>query len=207
MQRRPVLTRADHDRLTTAIRQAEAGTAGEVYVVVTHVAEGYRLVPVLWAALLALLIPWPLHLLTAWGLDTILTVQAAAFLAAVLVLSVEKVGSRLVPPSLRAEAVRRTAQQVFLAHGVHLTRERTGVLVFASLADRRVEVLADEGIHALVPPGTWDAVVADVTRAGRAGALADGLVAAVERLGALLAHHVPPHPGERNDLSDRAVEI
>src|SRR5262245_39831424 len=78
------LTDADRARLADAIRAAEAGTSGEIYVVVAQQADSFRLVPVLWAALAALLVPWPLYLLTYWPIGTILLAQVLAFVVIAL---------------------------------------------------------------------------------------------------------------------------
>ena len=76
------------------------------------------------------------------------------------------------------------------------------MLIFAALAEHRVEVIADEGIYAAAPQTVWDEVVADLQAGLKRGAIADGFVAAVARTGAILAAHVPPRPGDSNELPD-----
>jgi putative membrane protein len=94
--------------------------------------------------------------------------------------------------------------EYFMAKDLHLTRERTGVLIFAALAEHRVEVIADEGVHAAAPSTVWDEVVADLVAGLKRGAVADGFVAAIDRgaTGAVLAAHVPPRPDDANELPD-----
>lgn len=84
------------------------------------------------------------------------------------------------------EAVRRRAKEVFYDHGVGSTSARDGVLVYASLLERRVVVLADDGVRAKVKPAAWRSVVRAMTEAAAAGRPADGLVAAVETAAAVL---------------------
>jgi putative membrane protein len=200
-------TDADRARLTDAIRAAEAHTSGEIYVVVAREAGEFRFVPVLWAALTALVLPWPLHLVTSWPTTIILLLQVLTFVAIALVTSHTPLRHRLVPTSIAANAARKTALAQFMAHGVHLTEKRTGVLIYVALANRRVEVVADAGIHRKVDQAAWDEIAQDVVQAARAGALADGLAHAVQRAGRLLAQHCPPAPRDRNELPDRVVEI
>ncbi|MCZ7584684.1 MAG: hypothetical protein M5R36_15850, partial [Deltaproteobacteria bacterium] len=76
-----------------------------------------------------------------------------------------------------------------------------------SLFERRVEVLADEGINAKVEPGTWDEVVRLILDVIRRGSLADGLVAGIERCGDILAAHVPIRAGDTNELSNTVREV
>ena len=60
----PKLSEADRERIRDAIRAAEVNTAGEIYVVVANEAAEFRSIPVFWAAIIALIVPWPLYLLT-----------------------------------------------------------------------------------------------------------------------------------------------
>jgi putative membrane protein len=200
-------TEADRARIMEAIRAAEADTAGEIYVVVAREADEFRLVPVLWAAIVALIVPWPLHLLTYWSAGTILLIQVLTFVVIALAASHPALRHRIVPASIAADAARKAAEAQFLAHGVHLTENRTGVLIFVALADRRVEIVADAGINRKVDQSAWDELARDVIVAARAGVLADGLVTAVQRAGVLLTRHCPPAPLDRNELPDRVVEI
>lgn len=84
------------------------------------------------------------------------------------------------------EAVRRRAKEVFYDQRVASTSARDGVLVYASLLERRVVVLADDGVRAKVKPAAWRSVVRAMTDAAAAGRPADGLVAAVEKTAEVL---------------------
>jgi len=95
----------------------------------------------------------------------------------------------------------------FLAQGLHRTENRTGVLIFASAAERYAEIVADAVINAKVTPEVWDNAVAALTSAIKAGRPGDGFVAAIEQCGAVLAQHFPPGAMNRNELADKLVEI
>jgi putative membrane protein len=200
-------TEAERSRIADAIRAAEANTSGEIYVVVARQADEFRLVPVLWAGLVALLIPWPLHLLTYWSTGTILVLQVLTFVVIAVAASHSALRHRIVPAGIAAEAARKAALAQFLAHGVHLTEDRTGVLIYVALADRRVEIVADAGINSKVDHTAWDELARDIVVAARRGALADGIVTAVQRAGLLLTRHCPPVPFDRDELPNRVVEI
>jgi putative membrane protein len=201
------LSEADGLRISGAIRAAEATTAGEIYVVVAGAAAQYHSIPVLWAAIVALIVPWPLHFLTDWSTGLILMLQVLTFVVLALALSPNWVRHRLVPSSIGTAAVRKAAQAQFLAHGVHLTSERTGILIYVALAEHRVEIVADDGIDQKVAQSELDQIADDVVVAARAGALADGLVTAVEDAGKLLSRHFPPPTTNINELPDRVVRI
>lgn len=113
---------------------------------------------------------------------------------------------RMFVSEARADEV--TSEQALLEFQLlelHRTTGRTGVLLFVSLLERRVIVLGDSGIHAVVGEAQWqrtrDAVLAGVRR----GNLAEGLVEGVRACGEVLAQHFPEKEGGRNEVPDRLV--
>jgi uncharacterized membrane protein len=100
---------------------------------------------------------------------------------------------------------RRRAEKEFFRLGVHRTRDRSGVLILLVLSRRRIEVVADEGISARVPQPAWDFLVAGMAARFREGAYAEGLVTAVEEIGALLAEHFPRRHDDTDELPNDIV--
>ena len=82
-------------------------------------------------------------------------IQALVFLIVYMVTRIPAVTRWVTPRVVRRARVRAAAVQQFLAHGLHVTEGRTGVLLFAALSDHQVEVVADEGIHARVDQSVW----------------------------------------------------
>ncbi len=202
-----MISDADRKRVSDAIRKAEMKTSGEIFCVIARASSEYRHVPLAWSAALALLIPIPLFLLTPWPAATIYLVQLGVFIAAMVLLSPRSIRFRLVPRRARHERAHVTAMRQFLAHGLQNTRGRTGVLIFASAAERYAEIVADAGIHAKVPQAIWDTAIETLIAAIKNGRAGDGLVAAIEQCGAVLAEHFPPAAADRNEIPDRLVEI
>jgi putative membrane protein len=95
----------------------------------------------------------------------------------------------------------------FHAQGIAKTENRTGVLIFASAAERYVEVVADAGINDKVSTAVWDDAVRALVSAIKAGQPGDGFVAAIEQCGAVLAAHFPPGTLKRDELPDKLLEI
>lgn len=203
----PFLTDDDRQRIESAIAEAERRTSGELVAVVAQSAGDYRYVPLLWPALVALLLPAILLTIepgmSAW---TLYLVQAAAFLVLALLAQLP-VRMALVPDWLKRRRASRLAREQFFERGLHLTRGRMGVLIFVSVAEHYVEIIADEGIDALVPPGTWDKAVADFIERVRAGRIAEGFLDMIEVIGARLAEHFPRAPDDRDELPNRLIEI
>lgn len=202
-----LFTPEEQDRIANAVTTAETSTSGEIFTVVARASDDYRFIPVLWAALAALLVPLPLVLMTALPSATIYLVQLVVFCVLAILLSLPAMRPHVVPRPIQRHRAHRNAIEQFLAHGLHTTRDRTGVLVFVSLAEHYAEVVADEAINDRVQQAVWDRAVSALVDNIRAGRPADGFVAAVEICGTVLAEHFPPRPDDTNELSDRIVEI
>jgi putative membrane protein len=202
-----MISEIDHQRIVDAIRAAEEKTSGEIYCVIARACGDHHLVPIAWAALVALAVPLPLIHFTNWPAGIIYLVQLAAFIVVAAVLSLPIIRFSIVPKRrLRARA-HIVAMQQFLAQGIHLTERRTGVLIFASAAERHAEIVADSGINAKVTPDAWTGAVAALVSAIKAGRAGDGFVAAIELCGTELARHFPPGALNPNELPNRVVEI
>jgi len=109
------------------------------------------------------------------------------------------------PDLLRGITPRERAIEVFSQLRIWDTEHNSGVLVYLLLAERRVEIVADRGIHARVGEPGWQAICREMEQAFRAGNFGPGAVAGVARIGALLAQHFPAQGANRNELSDTPV--
>jgi putative membrane protein len=202
-----MISDADKTRIAEAIRAAEAHTAGEIFCVIARCSSDYRLVPIAWAAAIALLVPLPFVALTSWPAAIIYLGQLVAFLVVALALSHPKVRFHIVPRRAKHERAHAEAMRQFFAQGLDKTVHRTGVLIFASTAERYVEIVADAGINEKVMPQVWQKAINELTAAIKAGRPADGFVAAIEQCGAVLATHFPPGAFKRDELPDKLLEI
>jgi putative membrane protein len=196
------ITKEDHAAVAAAIRAAEQHTSGQIVCVLAHASSDYAYVPPLWAALVALVLPWPLIAFTQLSIQWIYLAQLILFVAATLILSWPPLRILLVPRAIRRAHAHRAAIEQFFARGVSRTRERTGVLIFVSLAERYARILADEGLAAKVRKAEWQSAVDQLTAHMRDGRIASGFLAAIERCGGVLAAHAPPTE-TRDELPDR----
>lgn len=202
-----LFTKAEEDRISSAIADAERRTSGEIVAVVADSSETYLYVPFLWAALAALLVPWPLIHFTWMKVQYIYLIQLAVFLVLIALLWPKSVRTSLVPRSVRAAHAKRRATEQFLVQNLHTTKGRTGVLIFVSVAERHAEILADKEIDARVPAGTWQEMVDHLTGEISAGRAADGFVQAIKSAGDHLARHFPPGSHDPNELPDHLIVL
>ncbi|WP_447977960.1 TPM domain-containing protein [Candidatus Nitrospira bockiana] len=202
--------------IKAAVEAAERRTRGEIVPMVVSASARYReaqhlgglvLALVVLTLLLALpfLVPWAAWLERHPG-GIVLGVMAAYVLghwcgrfpiAIRLLTSEERMATK----------VRLRAERAFHEHGLHKTREATGVLILVSLLERRVHILPDRAIDQRVPPGTWNEIVTDMIARIRAGRPGEALCAAVTRCGDLLATHFPPRAGDNpNELPNDLIQ-
>ncbi len=202
-----LLDRDGERRVAEAIEEVERRTDAELVTVLAPRADGYLYIPLLWAALLALIVPWALQLTPFWlGVRELLLAQVATFVVVALLLRLPPVLIRLVPRAVREWRASSLARRQFLEQGLHHTEGDTGVLIFVSEAEHYVEILADRGISRHVPDERWQAIVDAFTGRVREGRTLDGFLECVQACGALLAEFVPA-THERNELPNRLVVL
>ena len=167
-----------------------------------HSSSDYAHVPILWASVLALVTPWPLIDFTPWSVQRIFLIQIAVFIVAALAFSWMPLRLRWcrAPCGGRGRTAPRWSNSSCAASPI--PRQRTGVLIFVSLAERYARIIADDGIAEKVQGAEWQAAIDALIGHMREGRIAQGFVAAIERCGAVLAAHAPPD-GSPNELPDR----
>ncbi|OZC03132.1 TPM domain-containing protein [Rubricoccus marinus] len=191
-----LFTADEHQRIADAVAEAERQTAGEIvpYVVARSgqydvatwkAASGGALLAALFALAFAYFYDgWGLGwLYTGWAMVLVMTLGGT--LGALLAL-IEPVRRWLAGSDRMAQQVHRRASMAFLDEEVFDTRDRTGILLFVSLMEHRIEVLGDTGINAKVEPEDWVEVVALMRDGIRSGDLAGGMVRGIGKCGELL---------------------
>ena len=197
----------DRLRIETAIADAERDTSGELVVVVVSSCDDYAYVPWRLGVLLAALAMLGVVVL---GEDVpaaaLLGAQALALAAGLLLGRLPAVRHHLVSEEVQEARVAERARRAFAEHGLARTAKRTGILVFVTLLEHRVVVLADEGIDRALGPGErWEDVVALVLDGIRSGRAVDGLLAGIRRCGEILAAHLPAPPVQTDEIRNLVV--
>jgi putative membrane protein len=193
-------------RIRQTVVDAESKTAGEIVpMLVTSSARytevellgtitglfGGMLVEWLWSD------PWGSHFFNLW--------PVIGATIGFLLSRIPQIKRLLVAKSRIAEAVHTLALASFTEHGLHYTRDHTGILILVSLLEHRVEVLADRGINAKVEAGTWHEIVTIITNGLKSKQAADAFCRAIARCGEILAAHFPRQPDDKDELPDRLI--
>ncbi|MEM8743244.1 MAG: TPM domain-containing protein [Pseudomonadota bacterium] len=202
-----LISAKDRKRISRAIARAEKKTSGEIVAVVAATSDDYVFIPLLWAALAALAVPLALFPFTDMHVVSIYAVQLGVFAVLGALSQYWPLRIALVPRRIKRARAHRHAVEQFLAQNLHMTKARTGVLIFVSMAEHFAEVIADEGIYEKVPPETWDSVVDELTRHIGKREVANGFVEAIKMCADTLAEHFPPGSGDDNELPDHLIVL
>jgi uncharacterized membrane protein len=108
---------------------------------------------------------------------------------------------------LRGISARDRAIELFSRLRVWDTEQNAGVLVYVLLADKRVEIVADRGIHARVGEAAWEAICGTMDREFAAGQFEAGAVIGIQAISDLLATHFPPRHENPDELPNRPVVL
>jgi len=198
---------AENEEITRTIQEVELQTSGEVAVMVVEQSDSYPesriLAGVIIGCLLALGVTDFLLDDSLWGFLPL----AATFSLLITRLAdyLPPVKRFFVPAARLEEMVREQAVQGFFQQGLYKTREATGVLFFISLFERRVWVLADQGINEKISQESLQAYAADIAKGIKEGRSAEALCLEIRRAGKVLAQHFPVRDDDINELPDQVM--
>ncbi|MES1930110.1 hypothetical protein SADO_12683 [Salinisphaera dokdonensis CL-ES53] len=202
-----LLNNNERQQVTDAIAAVERETDAELVTVLAERADDYAYIPLLWAGLIALLLPGALLFFTAAiSASTLLLIQWSVFVALALVFRLPAVTTRMIPKSVRHWRAANLARRQFLEQNLHHTRDATGMLIFVSEAERYVEIIADRGISQHVDDSEWQAIVSAFTARVRAGETRAGFLECIAACGEKL-HTAVPATHERNELPNHLVVL
>ena len=202
-----LLTQEQQQQVAEAVTRAEQRTDAEIVTVLAPRADDYSYIPLLWASLIALVVPALAHFLIG-GLQIygLLMLQWASFVFLSLIFRIPAITTRLIPPRVRHWRASNLARRQFLEQKLHHTEGRTGVLIFVSEAERYVEILVDEGISRHLDDNDWGTIVNDFVRRVALGHTAEGFITCIDACAELLAQHIPKTQ-PRNQLPNRLVML
>jgi putative membrane protein len=199
---------SDRKRIENAVKAAEANTSGEIVPFIVPDSDSYWWVHALWGGLgwvVSSLVLWIVHHERDWGFALVPTLfwQSAGMVFGFALAFLPFFRRLVIPGYLRRHNVHREVLANFVVAGLTATRDRTGVLLYLSILERRIEILADTGISEKLPSGYWQNQVDTIVRGIHQGSPVDVFCEVIEVIGKDLAEHFPPRADDTNELSDR----
>lgn len=211
---RKFLSEQDRAKIKEAVRAAEKRTSGEIVPMVVSASYHYPMADVIGAIALSLPISLGItHFFgeSFWGLKDNMFLFVAIFIPLFLIFQelipqIPIIKRIFVPDSEIEEEVREAATTAFFTEGLYRTENETGVLIFISVFERRVWVLADRGINEKLPKDHWDGIVKLITDGIREKHPADAVCRAVTMVADILEKHFPIKSGDKDELANLIVE-
>jgi putative membrane protein len=192
------------DTLADCIREIESRTAAELVIVVRARSGSYRHADYLFGALLAFagllfLLFSPVTFHQVWvAIDVFLLFVLGSILSA----RSNFLRRLFTTRKFRAANVRTAAAAMFYEAGIANTESETGVLIYLSLFERRLELIADRGVLTVVPALAWNAAIFELHEDGKEPD-PETFLAGVNNLGQLLASHIPVSDTNPDELPNK----
>jgi len=208
------LSDTDRQKVMAAVKEAEKHTSGEIVPMVVSASYRYPMANVIGAVALALPISLMLTPLVGgrlwigtqnmWlflGFLTILFVAFHEIVKRTYWLKRWFISQREID-----EEIEEATLTAFFKEGLYRTREETGILVFISVFEHKVRILADRGINEKVNRGQWDNIVKIIVDGIKHKRPAQSICEAVAKIGDLLKEHFPIGPDDTDELKNLIVD-
>lgn len=200
------LTQSDCDKISKAVLEAEKQTTGEIVPMIVAQSDDYPGARWRLAIVTALFFGFLVYFFfedldPAW----ILWAQIPGLYIGYWLGAFSAVLKPFLASSKIDEEVHQRALQAFFSLNVHATKNRTGILIMASLLEHRVEIVADTGINAKVSKDTWQGILADMVSSIKSSELTDGFCTAVRECGEVLAKDFPGTHDNPNELKNKVI--
>ncbi len=212
------ITDKEKDIIKNAVTRAESKTSGEIAVAFIKESSSYALYELIFAVFAGFIyfvtITFFVHNIESWlqskfwdynmayllffyGFSTFIFISAAYFIA-----NISYIDRLITPKKIMKQKTSQRALRYFIESGVCYTKEQTGILIFISLLEHRVEMIADKGISQKIDADKWNGIVAYIIEGIKKDKVAEHLSNAVSECGDLLAKHFPIKKDDINELTD-----
>ena len=200
-------TEADKERLRAVVQDVESRTIGEVVVMVVDTSDDYPEAEIIGGIFLSSFVSLILtflffHASIFWFVP----ISFVLFFPSKLLLrTLPHLKKPFLGADRKEEAVRTRAFVAFYEHGLDKTNQKSGVLFFLSLFERKVHLLADQGIYSKIGQETLDRYAGIVVQGIKKGHACDTLCQVIQDTGQLLSTHFPTVAGDTNELPDAVI--
>ncbi len=207
------LTGAEQDRVTEVVREVEKTTSGEIVPMIVSHSHDYPMAAAVCSASISL----PLCLLLTeligshlwiggqniWLFLVLFAVGYPTFY--VLTLRTDKVKRFFLNRQLVEREVRETALAAFFSERLYKTKDENGILLFISVMEQKVWILADAGINRKIEQDAWESIVAELIEGIKSGRRCEGICAAIRQIGLILQTHFPYEKSDKDELHNLII--
>lgn len=201
------LSQEELTRIKSAVKEAELKTSGEIVPFIVAQSDDYWWVHGIWAGLGWFVVTALVYFLSL-KTDDVLPIanlvfyQSAGVLFGLSLALIPAVKRITIPKAVRAHRVHREVLASFVGAGLPETKHRTGVILYLSVLERRIEILADRGIHEKLSNQYWQDHVDRIVKGIHSGTPVQVICEVISHIGGELAESFPRHSDDVNELSD-----
>lgn len=205
------ISETEHKAICLAIQSAEKKTSAEIFTVLAMRSDDYIYVAMFFFAFWNFIVSVFIALLLEYyGLSIFVLefalAQLAAFVCGYLILRwFPNLAVMLTPQRIKYHRAHLNGSKQFLAHGIHNTKGRTGVLIFVSLEERYAEILVDAAIEKNIGRDFWLETVGELIAACKSGDICHGYVSTIENVSVKLSSNFPKGQKNFNELEDKLI--
>ena len=211
----------DIEKITQATAAAEKSTAAEIVTVITESSNDYKRYTFL-AAIIANFV-FTLFILVFtdfyisifkpffWEMTynhiIVITtfLQGLIFTIFYLLFSINSLKYLIVPKKRMDNEVRTKAESAFYRHNISATADATGVLIYISFFEHRVELLVDYKIAETFPKSQWQDIVNNIIKGIKTNTFIDAICKQILKIGEMLTPVFPIKPDDINELPDAPI--
>ncbi len=124
-----------------------------------------------------------------------------------LLSNIPSIDRLIIPKKIRERKVYERALRYFAESGTYDTKDKTGILIFISLLEQRVELISDKGINKKIDQNEWDSIVTNIVSGVKSGDWVKNLSESIIHCGDLLEKHFPIQADDKNELRDEIVML
>ena len=212
------LSKDDMKKIGSAVKKAESKTSGEIATAMIKESYDYAIYELMFAVVIGFLYFvimmffsgnieqflqekfWDYsvnYLIMFYGFSTFIVIAIFYFIG-----NISSIDRLIVPKKVRNQKVQERATRYFMESGVYNTKDRTGILIFISIMERRVELLADSGISEKIPTEKWQNIVDNIIKGIKQKEITEHLMESINECGDLLAKHFSIQSDDKNELTD-----
>ncbi|NQT64715.1 MAG: TPM domain-containing protein [FCB group bacterium] len=216
------LRKEDMKKIGSAVKKAESKTSGEIATAMIKESYNYAIYELIFAVVIGFVYFivmmfftgsieqflqgnfWDYsvnYMIMFYGFSTFIVITLFYFIG-----NISSIDRLIVPKKILIQKVQERATRYFMESGVYNTKDRTGILIFISILERRVELLADSGINAKIPQEKWQSIVDNIIKGIKQKDIASHLTESINECGDLLVEHFPIQADDKNELTD-AIDI
>jgi len=196
------------EKIQKAIFETEKKTSSELVAVVTQKSGHYLYISLLITSLISLLVPFGfLFFAPDTEAKSIYEIQLLSFMLLLLILNIPNVLYVLLPKTVLIKAAKLKAFETFRILGLHKTSNYQAVMVFVSLYEKYIEIVADSAISAKIDNALWQSTIDTFLENVKNDKFEEGYIQAISEIEAILVEYFPIENNDKNELSDGLIEV